>query len=908
MAPVLNIRRIAFALVSVCLLVKFGDLAAMEIASEADFPLYETNITRDGKYSVYAKNEYLEPDNDDSQNFLRSAIYLIDNTTQTESLIFTGNYPIYAFQSWAPIISADGSYVAFRMQNNGRDDLYHHVVATGETRLISDGGTGQVRRHQFSGNGRYLIYSTGPINLGRTLLASGSTYLFDYQTGERRNLGDFFFGGPMSHNGKYIPYSEYSQETGSEVYLYDVDNDVSTVIHSQSSSSTQPRISENGQYVRFYANGILSIYDRVSTETYTFGLSTECIDTDGDGWGFIEHDRKSCRIDNASDSSTQNTEDQITNPILVETNTAVGVCNYSSAAAHDGWGWNNTIKKACPPLETALPTETTQLISEPNDSANDCDYSNATLHNGWGWNPVTSQSCAPLDECDYSNALDHDGWGWNASTQMSCPPSGNRSNLESIANNDCNYSNALLHNGWGWDPVAGKSCPPIESNVSSSAEPIATRVNLDSLGSPESGRGAGYFNNISPNGRYVVFSGWDTDLVPFDTNDKKDLFVRDQLNDITRIITVTNSGEQANGTSEGRDIAFSAHGRYLAYSSEASNLAADPSNPDTNRVDDVFVFDLATDTTTRITNGNNSSGIGTEISHDGRYIVFCSSAYDLIENQTIYHSNVYVHDRITNTTQVASLGPDGQMGDGSSCFPKLSGDGRWVAFESDAGNFIDGVSGFHTNTYLRNLQTGEVFHTSVNRFGESVNDDCSVQDISADGSYVLLTCEATNLVLNSVSDNMYLYDRENRTTSLIDIPAVKRAGESDRSIRASGASMSDDARYIVFRSGDRIPDLNLNADRDSIHIYRYDRLTNTTEWLTDSTGYPKISADGRYTVFYGPQNILDPDVMDSTSNLFLVDFLPDSDEPLSMDPLCPASNGCVPFGIEPSWNGDISGE
>ncbi len=145
-----------------------------------------------------------------------------------------------------------------------------------------------------------------------------------------------------------------------------------------------------------------------------------------------------------------------TEPAVVNNNQ----CDYSSADAHDGWGWNSVTRTSCPPVSESSGTDPVE--TEVTDG---CDYSNAGL-DGWGWNPVTRTSCAPLtsgtgnvpentesDNCDYSSA-GSDGWGWNPVSLMSCPPL-----TQTPTADNCDYSSAGP-DGWGWDPVARLSCPP----------------------------------------------------------------------------------------------------------------------------------------------------------------------------------------------------------------------------------------------------------------------------------------------------------------------------------------------------------------------------------------------------------------------------------------------------------------
>ena len=160
-----------------------------------------------------------------------------------------------------------------------------------------------------------------------------------------------------------------------------------------------------------------------------------------------------------------------------------------------------------------------------------------------------------------------------------------------------------------------------------------TRVSVDSDGSE--GNGASYGGRISADGRYVVFASAATNLVPGDTNaDGKaiwegvDVFVHDRLTGHTERVSVASDGIQGNASSGGGSI--SADGHYVAFDSNAANLV----DGDTNGRGDVFVHDWLTGRTARISvaadgaEGNSGSG-DAQISADGRYVAFSSRASNL---------------------------------------------------------------------------------------------------------------------------------------------------------------------------------------------------------------------------------------------------------------------------------------
>jgi hypothetical protein len=160
---------------------------------------------------------------------------------------------------------------------------------------------------------------------------------------------------------------------------------------------------------------------------------------------------------------------------------------------------------------------------------------------------------------------------------------------------------------------------------------------------------------MSANGRYVVFTSEASNLVPGDTNGVSDVFVRDLSAGTTRRISVSSAERQADTESLG-GVAITPTGRYVAFTSTASNLVAH----DTNGNRDVFVRDLAHGTTRRVslTDAGRQGRLGGDapaISADGRYVAFMSFSDNLVPRDTNRHGDVFVRDRSRGTTRRVSV-------------------------------------------------------------------------------------------------------------------------------------------------------------------------------------------------------------------------------------------------------------
>ena len=190
---------------------------------------------------------------------------------------------------------------------------------------------------------------------------------------------------------------------------------------------------------------------------------------------------------------------------------------------------------------------------------------------------------------------------------------------------------------------------------------------------------------ISANSRYVAFTSLSNNLVSDDTNETADIFVYDRNSGITERVSIASDGSQADAGSYKPSI--SADGRYVAFIADASNLVDD----DTNNEKDVFVHDRVTGSTELVSidsdgSQGNFDSDQVAISADGRYVAFTSLSDNLVLNDTNMKADVFVHDRDRGITERISVSSSGSQGDGYH--PAISDDGRYVAFASGSNNLV----------------------------------------------------------------------------------------------------------------------------------------------------------------------------------------------------------------------------
>jgi hypothetical protein len=303
--------------------------------------------------------------------------------------------------------------------------------------------------------------------------------------------------------------------------------------------------------------------------------------------------------------------------------------------------------------------------------------------------------------------------------------------------------------------------------------------------------------SISTDGRFVAFRSLASNLVSGDTNGTWDIFLRDMLTHTTTRISVDSNRVEGNNASE--FPAISANGRYVAFGSYASNLVSG----DTNNMPDIFLRDTQTSTTKRIsvsssgTQGNSYS-YSPSISADGRYVTFYSYASNLVSGDTNAMWDVIVRDTQMDTTMRASVNSSGVEGNLGSDFPSISADGRYVAFSSAASNLVDGDSKGTQDIFVRDTQTNTTMRLSVDSSGIQGNDWSDFPSISADGRHVAFRSQANNLVGGDTNGTWDIFLRDTQTGTTTRLSVDSSGGQgNDWSI---SPSISADGRYVAFQS------------------------------------------------------------------------------------------------------------
>jgi Tol biopolymer transport system component len=403
------------------------------------------------------------------------------------------------------------------------------------------------------------------------------------------------------------------------------------------------------------------------------------------------------------------------------------------------------------------------------------------------------------------------------------------------------------------DDAAAAVSPPAPgtyrvSEPEGGADPAFPRVVSDTslgCGGPSSSS-----ESITADGRYVVFSSNADNLVPDDTNGTEDVFVKDTWTGEIQRVSVSATGDQANGASTAESI--SDDGRYVTFSSFANNLVPN----DNTAWPDSFLYDRATGAIRRL--GEGEAGDGSFLSYvapDGS-----SVAYDLLQDQATSPcacgSIVELLDLNTNQVSVISSDASGTPFSGSE--PSISADGRHVAFNS-----FDAATGW--KVYVRDLDTDNLELISVNDAGDPGTGygafSIDRPAMSADGQIVAWSGEYCNMgVPQSPCD---------RGTSQIWVRDRTAQQTTDGSLNASGdpayvttdqPSISTDGRYLIFTEFG-----GADPSAGCARVLERDRMTGSVAFVDaslpcqhgaslDGTGRA-MSADGSYVTF---DALLDP--------------------------------------------------
>jgi Tol biopolymer transport system component len=400
------------------------------------------------------------------------------------------------------------------------------------------------------------------------------------------------------------------------------------------------------------------------------------------------------------------------------------------------------------------------------------------------------------------------------------------------------------------------------------AKPKTKRVSVSSKG--KEGSFGSDFPSVSANGRYVCFES----LNKFANGDAKmddDIFVHDRKTGKTKRASVKSNGSEAPGMASSDSCSISGDGRLVAFRSGAALVGGD-----TNGYEDVYVHDMKSGKTTRVSVKSNGDQVFADssdprISANGRFVAWDTTA--ALSNADVNgYADVYRHDLNSGRTQQVSLRNDGsQPVDGDSTEPSLSANGEKVAFQSDDGQMTadtDYQFLIDTDIFVRNMQAGKTVRASLSSNGDEPtypgqtppsNVNSSHPVISADGKFVAFR----SFGIYNGSDDQPNYDDvfarnlDTHKTSLVSLNSNGKQAAGDSGYTdPHPIEISGNGRFVAFDSLAKLS----GKDTDMIgDVYVRDRTKDKTKLVTvksngDRLGktdaaLPALSEDGKWVAF-----------------------------------------------------------
>lgn len=358
---------------------------------------------------------------------------------------------------------------------------------------------------------------------------------------------------------------------------------------------------------------------------------------------------------------------------------------------------------------------------------------------------------------------------------------------------------------------------------------------------------------ITPNGRVVAFLSRASNLVETDTDSVRDVVMVDLAKGSSECVSVSSAGVKADGDCS--DAALDRRGRRVAFASLAVNLVEN----DLNGLQDVFVHDRKTGETLRasITSGGNEANGDSDhpaLTADGRRVVFASYASNLVPQDTNDASDIFLRDLLTGQTTRVSLAFNGGQAGGGSFLPEISANGRFVAFMSYAANIAPNDLNPARDVFVRDLKTGQAEIVSVSSAGDSAHVPSGAVAISANGRWLAFESDAASFDGDDLwpGSDVFLRDRKLGTTTLISRPLAGQLANGD----SFAPAISANGRWAVFTSASShvvADDGNFASD-----VFRCDLKTGKTARVslssqgTEGNGDSvegRVSGNGCYVVF-----------------------------------------------------------
>ena len=444
------------------------------------------------------------------------------------------------------------------------------------------------------------------------------------------------------------------------------------------------------------------------------------------------------------------------------------------------------------------------------------------------------------------------------------------------------------------------------------------------------GDNGSFYPVMNADASYIAFYGSASNLVSgqVDANQNQDVFLYERATGINTLVSHTQSSTSTSGTMASLYPKISADGRYVVYQSTAPDLVAN----DLNNAEDIFVWDRTINTNTLVSRSAtslvsasaNARSFGGQISRDGKTITFTSRASDLLASQTASgNGDVFYLDRTNSTMHLISHLPGSTTngGDDQSFLPLVSGDGSFVAFNTLASNVVpnDNNGSGDVIIYDRAADTNTAASArAANLSSLSANGDSGSQRVSADGRFVVFVSDATNLAPNQSDGNnlndVFVRDRQTSATVLVSHASGLPTKAADEV--SDSPAISAEGRWITYAS--KASDLvsGLTEVNGGADIFLYDRVNDTTVLVShsvvgsnisasDISVTPAMSSDGRFITYtsYAVDLVTGQSDTNNDSDVFVFDRTTGTNTLVSHDSAAPNATG-INYSFAPSISND----
>lgn len=421
------------------------------------------------------------------------------------------------------------------------------------------------------------------------------------------------------------------------------------------------------------------------------------------------------------------------------------------------------------------------------------------------------------------------------------------------------------------------------AGTASAASPATELVSKSSVGNGGfSGDGPSNDAALSGDGRFVAFASNARNLVPAtnwgDTGTH--VFLKDRATGINRLVTVKRRGENDTAAEPGSGApSISADGRFIAYSSIATDLVSG----DTNRRRDIFIYDVEADSTVRIParfgaepNGNSTAPA---ISGNGTYVTFQSTASNISTGDTNGLADIFRYNRLTGVTELVSRSSTGASANGGSEAPSISHDGNKIAYQSSANNLVSSDTNASRDVFVRVMDgSSSSFRASVTASNGQANGESRDPAISGDGTHVAFASMATNLTavgdINGVSD---IFSRT-LTGSTTTRQLSRSAAQGQANGASTAPSVNVDGTVVAFSStATNLVSGDVNGKRDVFVIgVACSSCTSVASVASDGgtsaadSNALSVSADGRLVLFRSEDRLTpEPDGNNGEFDIYL---------------------------------------